>query len=239
MTLQFVKPSPDPHLNVLLYGPAKSGKTVGATSVPGPVLLLNGDTTNATRYAHLLHGDQLREVRFEGLETLIDAANAVESGDYASVVLDPIGDIHRIILEGLSKRAVRPSMNQYGDTTTHLERFCRALCEKPLNAVFVAHETASRDETSGGFEHLPWTGTSNPALGAKLMAMVDVIGYTGVVEQEGGGVKFMAQLITGRGRRGGDRFGVLGTTREIDIGEWINLTKAATAPQAVKERKAA
>lgn len=236
--LTFVVPHDEPNMNILLYGAPKTGKTVGASSVPGPVLYLNGDRPNATRFAHGLRGDDLREVRVEGLQTIIDATHELESGDYRSVVVDPVSDVYRLILEDLSGRALSPQIQQYGDTGTYLERFCRELCEKPVNTVFVCHETAVKDEDSGGFERLPFTGTSNPALGAKLMAMVDVIGYTGVVAGEGDTPpQYVAQLINGKGRRGGDRFGVLGPMRDLNLGEWVSLAKKATAQKGKKEGK--
>jgi len=49
--LQLVTPSEDPNTNVLLYGPPKSGKTVAAASAPKPLLYLNADRPNATRFA--------------------------------------------------------------------------------------------------------------------------------------------------------------------------------------------
>lgn len=232
--LNIVSPSAEPHLNVLLYGPPKSGKTVGACSAPGPVLLVNADRPNASRYAHGLYGDALSEVHVDGLQTLIDVTLALDAGDFASVVVDPIGEVHRAVIEDLSGRAIRPKINEYGDTTVHVERFCRALCEKPLNTILVAHETAHPDEDTGGFERLPYTGTNNPALGSKLMAMVDVIGYTGTVEDDEGSVRHLAQLINARGRRGGDRTGALGASRDLDISEWVE-TARENAPKAQKE----
>ena len=182
MPLQFVKPGAEPHLNVCLFGPPKSGKTVGAASAPKPLLLLNADRPNATRYVHA----------------------------------------------------------KYGDVATHLERFCRSLCEAPLNAVLVTWESLARDERTGEFEVLPATGTSNTNPAQKLASMVDVIGYTGVVEEEGGSTRYMAQLLPGRGRRAGNRYvSTLGASRDVDVAEWVKLVKKATAPKAVREEKAA
>lgn len=230
--LNFVVPHADPNMNALLYGPPKSGKTVGASSAPGPVLYLNGDRPNATRFAHGLRGKDMHEVRVESLQTLIDVTEELESGHYRSVAVDPISDIYRVILEDLSGRALSPQIQHYGDTGTHVERFCRHLCELPINVALVAHETSVKDEDSGGFERLPYTGTNNPALGAKLMAMVDVIGYCGVIEGEGDAPpRYVAQLVNGKGRRGGDRFGVLGPMRDIDLGEWIKLAKNPTSKE--------
>lgn len=228
--LEFVKPHPDPNANILLYGPPKSGKTVGAASAPGPILYLNADRPNATRFAHGLR-DDLFEIRVEGLETLIKTAGAIESHDFKTVVVDPVAEVYRIVLEAMSGRALHPKIQDYGDTGTHVERFCRMLCEHPINAVFVAHEIVVQNEESGGFETLPFVSTKSgsPVFAAKLMAMVDVIGYTGIVPGEGDQeTRYMAQLINARGRRGGDRFGVLGDARELNLSEWIELARQST-----------
>jgi hypothetical protein len=63
--------------------------------------------------------------------------------------------------------------------------------------------------------------TNNPALGRRLMGMVDVVGYTAVMEQEGGDYAYVAQLVNAKGRRGGDRFDALGPFREMDLTEWF------------------
>ena len=150
---------------------------------------------------------------------------------YRSVIVDPVGELYRIVLEDLSGRAMRPKINDYGDAGTHIERFCRALCEMPVNAVFVLHEIVVHDEESGVFERLPFASTKSGSAvaAAKLMAMVDIIGYCGVVEGEGEQpTRYMAQLINGNGRRGGDRFGVLGKTRDVDLTEWANLARSST-----------
>lgn len=205
--------------NILLYGPPKTGKTAAACSAPGLVTLLNADLPNATDYARLKYGSRIQEVNFEGFESLRQIALGVN--DMEVVVVDPVGELHRRVIEEMSSRAVRPSLNQYGDTSTHVERFCRHLCEAPVTAVFVCHEHPVKDESTGQMERLPWTGTTNPSLGQKLMGMVDIIGYTGTLEVEGEGTKYIAQLVHDKGRRGGDRYDVLGSWRELDLAEWI------------------
>lgn len=240
--LDFVKPSiEDATLNVLLYGQAKSGKSMGAASAPGPILYMNADRPNATLMAHAKYGDKLHEVRVESLQTMIDVGHELNenAAKWGTVVLDPVGDVYTRVLDGMSGRAVRPDIRLRGDTSMQIERFCIALCEAPVNVVFVCHETAEKDEDAGGFERLPFTGTSNPKLGAKLMAMVDAIGYTGVVEGEGDEEpKYLAQLISGGGRRGGDRFGELGRVRDVNISEWVDLSRDVLAGKSEgKEKK--
>jgi hypothetical protein len=224
--LRFVKPSEDPNVNVFLYGPPKTGKTMGAASAPKPMLYVNADKPNATRLAHSKF--EFDEVKMLGLEeTLIPVMEELLRGEYRTVVIDPLSSVYRTLLEGISGRALSPSLPQYQATGVHLERFCRRLCELPLNAVFVAHELTVEDGEA--LERLAYTGTKNPVFGLNLMAEVDVIGYTGVVEKEGGDREYVAQLVNGRGRRGGDRFDVLGISRSLDLSEWIDLARTATA----------
>ncbi len=226
----------DLHPNILLYGPPKTGKTLGACSAPGPVALLNADLPNASWLAHQRYGEKVMEINLQGVVTLTDTVlslrHQIESGVpiVASVVVDPVADLHRTLLEEESKRAIRPSRDTYGNVAVYIERFCRELCRLPVTTVIVCHETVQRDEATGSFERLPFTGTNNPTLGAKLMAMVDIIGYTGVTEDEGGTRIDAAQLIYQDGRRGGDRFTVLGAWQPLNIEAWIAKVQA---PQEV------
>lgn len=244
--LEFVKPSEDVHMNVLLYGHPKTGKSMGAGSAPGPVLYLNADSPARLRVVHATYGDKIKEARVENLGSLADAVHATLDGGFKTVVLDPIGDVHRRVLEAMSSRAIRPARDFYGDTTVHLERFCRHMCELPVNFVICAHDFAVTDEATGNVEWLPWTGTSNTALGGKLMAMVDIVGYTGVRREdpleEGGDpvFRYMSQLIDGGGRRGGDGFNCLGPAADTDLSAWEriiseNLKSRGQAPAATSE----
>jgi hypothetical protein len=230
--MKLVTPPTGDKRSVLLYGPPKTGKTTGATSAPGPVLLLNADLPNASWFAHSRRPD-LVEVGYESFkETLIAIGKAVADGDktfggltppIATLVVDPINEMYRRLLEELSQRAVSPSLPTYQAVSVHLERFCRALCETPaFNVVFVCHDLPVKDEAVGEVERLPATGTTNPALGRRLMGMVDIVGYTAVMQQEeGGDYLYVAQLVNAKGRRGGDRFDTLGPFREMDLTEWF------------------
>ena len=232
--MKFVSPSPQATVNILLYAGAKTGKTLAAASAPGPILFLNADQPNATRQAHLANPGKLREARFEGLETLNESEAMAEknSDKYKTVVLDTAGEAFRIMLEDFSHKAIRPSLPLYGDAGVHLERWCRAMCYLPINFVVVCHELEDKDEATGEIFRAPFTGTSNTKLGNRLMSMVDVIGYCGVAETTEG-LSWMAQLTYGKGRKGGDRFGVLGTHRELNLTEWVETINQAEVP--VKE----
>jgi phage nucleotide-binding protein len=239
--LTFTVPDEATYANVLLYGPPKSGKTAAAASAPGTILYLNLDLPNATRFARGRAGDRMHEVQFEGLQTLVDIYAAVhQEPTFDTVVIDPIGDLYRRLLEEASDKSVRPTLNQYGDVGTHLERFCRSLCEAPINVVLIAHEFPVQDEASGEVEKLLWTGTksSSAQMSNKLMGMVDIVGYTGILETEDAGKQYVAQLANAGGRRGGDRFDVLGDWRPLDLTEWFTLAGVHTGTTTKQEAAA-
>lgn len=247
--LDLVEPHPGTFVNVLLYGPPKSGKSAAALSIPGDVLYLNADTSNALQYGRRKRKqDGIRgtvtEARMSSLETLVSIGRKAEAGELPvnTIVLDPMADIHRMLMEGASGRAVRPQINIYGDVATYLERFCRKLCEAPINAIFIAHDLPIKDEEQGSVEYLPAMGTSNTAPGRKLMGMVDIVGYTGVIMQQDAGPKYVAQVLDGKGRHGGDRFGIgadpTSGTVDLNIGEWIFKVSGQVPDETPKEEAA-
>lgn len=234
--MKFVEPtSAPPTMNILLYGPPGTGKTVAACSAPGPVLVLNAEGPGAIRYAHGLYGDKIREVVVEGGDTLDEAFVFLRDGEgeIKTVVIDTIGEVYRILLEGFG--GPRPSLQNYGDVNTKLERFIRALRDLDLNVVIVAHEQV--DDDAGEATRRPATGGKK--LPEQVMAQVDVVSYTGIIPAtDDAPLRYTGQLIEAGGRRAKDRSGALGDFRDLDLGEWIaTATEAMSNP--TKEAKAA
>lgn len=231
MPLEFIDDEADAGVNVFLYGPPKSGKTMGAASAPGPILYVNTDRRNALVKAKAKYGaEKIREVKITNEDTLKTTAEityAAQSGDYPTVVIDTVAELYRILLESLSGRAVSPSVPIRGNAGVYLERFIRGLIDLPINVVLIAHQLDT--DADEGVLHLPFvtSKSGSPAFAAKIEAAVDVIGYTGAVQQEDESVKYMATLVERPDRRGGDRFGVLGPAREMDLTEWFSLAEGA------------
>lgn len=233
MALTIVDPGAIPDtLNIFLYGPSGCGKSTAAFSAPGPILYVNADGPDALRYPRRRYGsDGVHEVT-AGSAALNEVLLTLR-GDhiYRTVVLDTLSAIYTVLLEERAKGG-RPTLPQHGDVGTAIERFCRELRDMPVNGVLLAQEFGVKDESSGVIERLPYTGTNNPALGGKLIEMAGVVGYCGrVAPQDGGKPRYMATLVDAPGRRGKDRTDSLGTSRDLNISEWIEAAMAAETPQ--------
>jgi len=226
--MKFVETTEAPEtLNVLLYGPPGTGKTCGACSAPGPILVLNAEGPGAIRYARSVYGDAVREVVVEGGETLDEAYLYLKDGEGGekTVVLDTIGEMYRTLLEGFG--GPRPTLQNYGDVNTKLERFIRALRDLNLNVILVAHEQV--DDEGGEVTRRPATGGKK--LPEQVMAQVDVVAYTGIVPAtDDAPRRYVGQLIEAAGRRAKDRTGALGDIRDLDLSEWIATAAEAMAP---------
>ena len=235
MALEFVEPTGFQTLNVVLYGPPGSGKTVGATSAPPPVLLVNADRPNASAMAHRLRPGKIQEVRPTAASDLEEIIQLVERGEHRSVVVGTVNDLYRVVLEDLSGRALSATLAQYRDAGTLVERFARSLCDLPVTTVIVAHELQHDAPESGDQVVVPLVGTAGPggfARAVRLMGAVDVVAYC--AHLPGGDDqpdRWVAQLAPAKGRRAKDRTGALGPVRNLDISEWVQTAQSATAPQ--------
>jgi hypothetical protein len=230
------KPKDAPTRNVLAFGPPKSGKTLmAALTPPGPVMYLNADLPNATYLAHQRAKEgQFLELEFEDkanpvfslVQELESAANTGKfKGKVQTVAIDPVGELYMRLLRELSDNAISPSLPTYQAVQTFIERMVKALCICPdVNVVVVAHDLPVKDEGTGKVERLPATGTTNPALGRKMMGWVDINAYVKAVDNEGGGRTFGAVVA--------DRFDVLARQQsELNLGSWFEQLNAAGAPQ--------
>lgn len=234
--LRFVEPEATPQtVNVLLYGPPGTGKTVGACSAPGPILVINAEGPGALLYARREYGDEkIREVRFEGKNTLDDAYTYLRSkqGGERTVVLDTIGEVYEALVTRFANGG-KVQLQHYGEVNTTIDRFVRALRDLDLNVVLVAHEQI--DDEGGEITRRPATGGKK--LPEKVMAQMDVVAYTGVATDDEGR-RYMGQLVEANGRRAKDRSGVLGNARELDLTEWVETIAEAMRPVPIDDARA-
>jgi hypothetical protein len=218
--LDFVQPSAvAPTMNILLYGPGGTGKTVNACSAPGPILVGNAEGESALRFARGKWGDdKIHEKAIVTAKDLDDIYMHIREGcEEQTLVIDSVGEVYQRLVEELAGSG-RASLQNYGDVNTKIERFVRAVKDLPINVVLIAHEQL--DEDDGATIKRPATGGKK--LPEKLVAAVDVVGYCAVIpEGDDTPRRYVAQLVEANGRRAKDRSGSLGKLRDIDLSEWI------------------
>ena len=241
MSLEFNTPDLSaPTWNVLLYGPPGNGKTVGACSAPGPVLLVNADGPDGSRKAHAMYGDRVKEVVLNhknASKVLKDVyLEATEGKTFKTIVFDTMGEIYSALLDESSKVG-KISLPMRGDASTFIERYLRSLRDLPVNIVLVCQEqveTPEGDDENAQTTVKPLIGPRSGLLHEKAMEMMGMVAYTRELPAtDDTERRWVGQLVEARGRRAKDRSGVLGDSREINLTEWF-----ATAAEAIEKEKA-
>lgn len=226
-------PAPDT-FNVLLYGPAGSGKSTAAATAPGPILWLNFEGPNALAHARKIaaeRGTAIHEVRVahtqDPRQVLRSAVNHIVNGaepHCRTLVVDTIGKVRSQLAQAIG--GSKPTMAQWGTVANELDDFIRHGRDMPANLILLAHEDIKDGEGDEGRITRPLIGGSATE---KVVAEVDIVGYTGVVEREDG-IRYMAQLVQRGGRRAKDRSGALGAARVLDLSEWLATFRQALSP---------
>ena len=153
MTLEFredPKEETRKYANVLLFGPAKTGKTTGAASAPGFIGFLNTEQPNSTEYAHALDTDgRIKEAVVPKdpkplLSEVMRSCYPTTGEGFDTWVLDSVAELHRRLLVSRSRGAVRPTLDAYGDVAREVEDFCRFMVEAACASSWSPRSSRSR-----------------------------------------------------------------------------------------------
>lgn len=214
--------------NVLLYGPPGTGKTTAAATAPGPIVWVNLEGAGAMAYARRVaaeRGTELLEMQLrpdeDPRDRLRDAVIYAQGHEVGTVVVDTWGKVRGQLAQAVGGDS--PSLPEWGLIGKELRTILQTLRDLPVNVVLICHEAHKQDGEKLIVE--PEIGGRSTA---EAMAEVDVLGYTGVVEDDGERT-YMARLVEGNGRRAKDRSGALGTHRQLDLSEWLETFRAALA----------
>lgn len=238
--LTFVDEPPIPeHYNILLYGPTGAGKSTAAATAPGPLMWLNAEGPGALAYPRKVarqRGTALHEIRLEKgdprptLRAMIRHLRAGAEPRPETIVVDTLGKLRELLIGVLVVPGARNSMQQFGEVARVLKGFLLELRDMPVNLVIIAHEDISDVESER---------IVRPLIGGTLTEYVpsemDVVGYCSPYRDDGGRVRYGAQLLEGRGRRAKDRSGGLGAFRDLDLSDWLVAYRAALAAEPAQE----
>jgi AAA domain len=224
--LQFVDPeAADDTFRLVLWGPPGEGKSVGAASAPGPIVVLSADRPGAYRTPRRLHRDTvLMETRYESSRSFVELFRFLRdhpTGKEArTVVLDPFTGIYDKLVEELPKRS--DGEPNWQAVNKKILDFVQALRGFPCHIVLVAYEKLN-DGKKGDGKLYPALG--GPALINKIMGEMDIVAH---VEREGEGknAKYMARVASGGGIVGKDSTDALGERRELNLTEWFETVAA-------------
>jgi hypothetical protein len=215
-------------INVLLYGPGGSGKTIAATSAPGPVLVLNAEGPGGLAKARSL-GRDIREVAFTGQAVFRPFCEYVKggAGGARTVVIDTVAKMYETILREIG--GAKPQIQHYGQANSAIKDLVLFLRDQPVNVVLVCHEKID----DSGDDRIVRPLTGGQQLPEILVGEVDVCAYCGEVPAtEDRPKRWVGQLVQERGRRAKDRSGALGAFRDLDLSEWLQVYSAALTPAA-------
>ena len=225
--LVFVDPDKvDTRWRLGLYGAPGVGKTVAATSAPGPILAVNADRPGAYRYSRRHHqGTRIHEVRFQSWQTMRDVYEYARNhqDEIGTVVIDPVNLIYDQLVREHTTGNGKPNWQKVNETFIDLVCAFRAL---DVNLVLVAHERTEKDENADT-EAKVYPAYGGPSLVQKVMAELDIVAR--VFRREASDDEpeaWMGQLVTARGYQCKDSSGLLGRVRVADLSEWIDAANA-------------
>lgn len=241
--LEFVPDTGEPPatFNVLLFGEPKSGKSSAAATAPGPILWVNAEGPAALGYARKVareRGTQVHEVacgRGRPIQaTLAAVLEHVQEGRDprpATVVVDTLGKLREALAREVGGE--QPSIQQWGKVATTLLDFVGRLRDLPVNMVLLAHTDQVDDADAGR--------TVKPLIGGKATELiagdVDVVAFTSPLPgKKGEPVRYVGQLVDGRGRTGlGDRSGggIAGgeAFTDLNLAVWLERYREGLTPE--------
>jgi hypothetical protein len=201
---------------VVLWAAPGEGKSVGAASAPGPILVISGDRPGAYRFARRHHNDKdIREVRFVDSQTLADAYTYLKGDgqDVRTVIVDPFGPIYDKLAEEFP--TAKGETNWQG-LNKKIKGFLFSLRALDVHVVIVAHEKLN----DGEGKLYPQLG--GPALINTILAESDIVAHVErQADREGEPPQYVAQLAPTGSHVCKESTGLLGARRPLDLSEWF------------------
>lgn len=176
-------PQAKPSVVMLVYGMGGVGKTTFAATAPKPLIV---DCENGAKYFGL-RGIDVDVARISTWEDLNGVFDIAKSGEYETIVLDPIGELMEKLKRYMIAKGGKnvqpdgsPTMAGWGWLKDTMRSTIKILRDSGVNLILVAHVTEQEDEQR--IVKRPMLMTK---LSEELINMVDIVGYMTVVNDEG------------------------------------------------------
>lgn len=215
-------------LKLLLFGPAKTGKTTLAATAPKVLFL---DTEGGTMSIRDTDADVLRIMDWAQMDGIVKELTMGGHG-YESVVLDSVTMLQEIAGEkaGLLSMVLDPKgepRQAYGAIGAMIRHKIIQLNTLPMNVIFIA-QLRERDAVDMEAGQYPLTPDVTPAILKVLMPMPDIIGRTAIVQKGVSSTDIEHQVIFGpesRSQVGHRNLGLPARVTDLTIPKLISLTK--------------
>jgi len=218
-------------LKLLVFGPAKSGKTTLAATAPKVLFI---DTEGGTMSIRGTGADVLRVTDWASMDTIVKELMLGGHG-YESVALDSVTMLQELAGEkaGLLDKILDPRgepRQAYGAIGAMIRHKILQLNMLPMNVIFTAQlrEREAVDMEAGQY---PLPPDVTPAILKVLMPMPDIIGRTAIVQTGLQPADIEHQVIFGpesRSQVGHRNLGLPARVTDLTIPKLIALTKEST-----------
>lgn len=229
--LTFVDPDEvDPTWRVCLWAAPGEGKSVAAASAPTPIVVLSADRPSAYLFARKHHGlskDDLREVRYRDLDTLVEVYRYIrDNPEVRTLIIDPFVNVVDAVVDDAP---LKPDGDpNYQWSNKKLLDFVKSLREFDINVVLVTHERLN-DGKKGDGKMYPALG--GPTLINKLLGEMDICAHIeSRTTGEDGERQWFGQIQPVNNLVCKDGTNALGERRIANLTRWFEVATESTKP---------
>jgi len=223
-----------PSLVMLVYGEGGVGKTTFGSTAPKPIL---ADCEGGAKYFGL-RGISMDVAQIEKWSDMKDFLEVIK--DYETIIIDPIGELmdklkRFMINMGDSKLVQKdgsPTMAGWGWLKKTMRDYLKVLRDSGKNVLIIAHLDERPDE-----DRIVKRPKVETKLSDEIVAMVDVVGYMTVINDEGNDKRIIIVDPSNDKYTAKDRTGQLGKIIEPDFTKIIAACSGTEKFAWSKEQK--
>lgn len=182
--------------NMIVYGDAGVGKTLGMSIAPKPLIvnfeggLLSLNILQESGYAELLDIKSITPNSIKELNELFMELKDTEH-DRQTVIIDSLTELQKMSMDEILANPKRdnskldentPTLQEYGKNTNQLRKLVRLFRDLDMNVIFTCLAKENKDETDGKIKVMP---NLTDKLAYDVMGYVDIVAYMFVDDSSG------------------------------------------------------